>query len=99
MMILDEFLPKDPLVVGMVDTIERRWGAKIASRGEQIGIEPQARDEADVLADCGDQLDRRETGVGHDDDEAVRQPALELENASRRAQSVSALCRRPLRSP
>ena len=31
--------------------------------------------------DCGDQLDRREAGVGHDNDERVWQPALELENA------------------
>jgi hypothetical protein len=32
-MILDRFLPQGPLVVGMDDTIERRWGAKIAARG------------------------------------------------------------------
>jgi hypothetical protein len=33
MMILDRFLPKGPLVVGIDDTIERRWGAKITARG------------------------------------------------------------------
>jgi len=32
-MILDRFLPWGPLVVGIDDTIERRWGAKIAARG------------------------------------------------------------------
>jgi hypothetical protein len=32
-MILDRFLPRGPLVVGIDDTIERRWGAKIAARG------------------------------------------------------------------
>lgn len=32
-MILDRFLPAGPLVIGIDDTIERRWGAKIAARG------------------------------------------------------------------
>lgn len=32
-MILDRFLPAGPLIVGIDDTIERRWGAKIAARG------------------------------------------------------------------
>jgi hypothetical protein len=32
-MILDRFLPEGPLVFGVDDTIERRWGAKIAARG------------------------------------------------------------------
>lgn len=32
-MILDRFLPEGPLVIGIDDTIERRWGAKIAARG------------------------------------------------------------------
>jgi hypothetical protein len=31
--ILERFLPHGPLVVGIDDTIERRWGAKIAARG------------------------------------------------------------------
>ena len=32
-MILDRFLSTGPLVVGIDDTIERRWGTKIAARG------------------------------------------------------------------
>jgi hypothetical protein len=32
-MILDAFLPEGPVVIGVDDTIERRWGAKIAARG------------------------------------------------------------------
>jgi DDE superfamily endonuclease len=32
-MILDRFLPDGPVVIGIDDTIERRWGAKIAARG------------------------------------------------------------------
>src|SRR5262249_36555133 len=32
-MILAAFLPSGPVVVGMDDTIERRWGPKIAARG------------------------------------------------------------------
>jgi len=32
-MILDRFLPAGPLIIGIDDTIERRWGAKIAARG------------------------------------------------------------------
>jgi len=32
-MILDRFLPSGPLIFGVDDTIERRWGAKIAARG------------------------------------------------------------------
>jgi DDE superfamily endonuclease len=33
LMILDRFLPAGPLVIGIDDTIERRWGEKIAARG------------------------------------------------------------------
>jgi hypothetical protein len=32
-MILDGFLPVGPVVIGIDDTIERRWGHKIAARG------------------------------------------------------------------
>jgi hypothetical protein len=32
-MILDRFLPAGALVIGIDDTIERRWGARIAARG------------------------------------------------------------------
>src|ERR1017187_6415307 len=32
-MILDRFLPTGPAVIGIDDTIERRWGRKIAARG------------------------------------------------------------------
>ena len=32
-MILDRFLPTGPVVIGIDDTIERRWGRKIAARG------------------------------------------------------------------
>jgi hypothetical protein len=32
-MILDRFLPTGPGVIGIDDTIERRWGRKIAARG------------------------------------------------------------------
>ncbi|MGB7744120.1 MAG: hypothetical protein WBL41_15230, partial [Terracidiphilus sp.] len=30
-MILDRFLPTGPVVIGIDDTIERRWGRKIAA--------------------------------------------------------------------
>jgi hypothetical protein len=32
-MMLDRLLPEGPLVIGIDDTIERRWGRKIAARG------------------------------------------------------------------
>ena len=32
-MILDRFLPVGPVVIGLDDTIERRWGRRIAARG------------------------------------------------------------------
>jgi hypothetical protein len=32
-LVVDRFVPQGPLVVGIDDTIERRWGAKIAARG------------------------------------------------------------------
>jgi len=31
-MILDRFLPAGPVIIGIDDTIERRWGQKIAAR-------------------------------------------------------------------
>jgi hypothetical protein len=33
LMILDRFLPAGPVIIGIDDTIERRWGHKIAARG------------------------------------------------------------------
>ena len=30
---IEAFLPDGPIVIGIDDTIERRWGAKIAARG------------------------------------------------------------------
>jgi hypothetical protein len=33
MMILDRFLPAGPVIIGIDDTIERRWGHNIAARG------------------------------------------------------------------
>jgi len=33
LMILDRFAPDGPIVIGVDDTIERRWGRKIAARG------------------------------------------------------------------
>src|ERR1700739_4668896 len=53
------------------------WGR----RREQVGVEPQAGDEADMAADGSDQFDRGEAGIGDDDDEPVGQPAPDLENA------------------
>ena len=32
-MILERFLPSGPVIIGIDDTIERRWGKKIAARG------------------------------------------------------------------
>ena len=32
-MIIEVFLPNGPVVIGMDDTIERRWGQKITARG------------------------------------------------------------------
>jgi len=32
-MVLDRFLPAGPVIIGIDDTIERRWGQKIAARG------------------------------------------------------------------
>ncbi|MFZ1963565.1 MAG: transposase [Roseiarcus sp.] len=33
LLILDKFAPDGPIVIGIDDTIERRWGHKIAARG------------------------------------------------------------------
>jgi len=38
---------------------------------EDIRVEPQPRDEADMTANRGDQVERRETGVGDDHDLAI----------------------------
>lgn len=32
-LIIDRFVPDGPVVMGLDDTIERRWGARIAARG------------------------------------------------------------------
>jgi len=47
---------------------------------KEVRVEPQPGDETDVTANCGDQIERRETGVGDDDDLAIRQPSPNLEN-------------------
>ena len=49
-------------------------------RREEVCVEPQPGDETDVMANCGDQIERRETGVGDDDDLALRRPSPNLEN-------------------
>ena len=65
------------------DSSSMTYGKLAATLGcgrEQVGIEPEAGDEADVPTDGSDQLDRREAGVGHDDDRSIWQPAFNLEN-------------------
>src|ERR1019366_3351328 len=54
-------------------TAFRRWR-------EEVRVKPQPRDETDVTANCGDQIERRETGVGDDDDLALWQPSPNLKN-------------------
>ena len=51
-------------------------------RGEQVGIDPQPCDQADLAADRCDQVEGGEAGVGDDDEAAIRQPALDLSNGS-----------------
>src|ERR1019366_2055358 len=50
------------------------------SARSSVRVEPQPCDETDMTANCGDQIERRETGVGDDDDLAIRQPSPNLEN-------------------
>ena len=47
---------------------------------EEVRVEPQPGDETDVTANCGDQIECRETGVGDDDDLALRHPSPNLKN-------------------
>ena len=37
--ILDDFLPSGPVVIGLDETIERRWGHKISGAPAQTGKE------------------------------------------------------------
>src|SRR5208282_138247 len=55
-------------------------GAAFWRRLEQTGVEPQPRDEADMTTNRGDQIERRETGIGEDDVLALRHPAPNWEN-------------------
>jgi hypothetical protein len=32
-MVIEQLVPKGPIIIGMDDTIERRWGRKISARG------------------------------------------------------------------
>jgi hypothetical protein len=41
---------------------------------EDIRVEPQLREEADMTANRGDQIERRKTGVGDDHDLAIWHP-------------------------
>ena len=47
---------------------------------EEVRVEPQPRDETDMTANRGDQIERCETGVGDDDDLAIWHPSPNLEN-------------------
>ena len=49
-------------------------------RREQIGVEAQPRDETNIAANRADQIERREAGVGDDDDTALGRPSANLEN-------------------
>jgi hypothetical protein len=47
-------------------------------RFEQAGIQSQPRDQANVTANCGNQLQRGETTVGDDHHPTIGQPAFAL---------------------
>jgi len=32
-LLVNTFVPNGPVIIGLDDTLERRWGAKIAARG------------------------------------------------------------------
>src|SRR4051812_5602778 len=51
------------------------WG-----RSEQVGIQPQAGDQADGATPRGDQLEAGEAAVADDGDGALRQPAPGLQD-------------------
>jgi len=46
---------------------------------EQVGIEAQASDHADMVAHCGEEVDRRERAVGDQYDIAIWKPATDLQ--------------------
>src|SRR6202163_494492 len=47
---------------------------------EQIGIEPQTGDDADVFTDGSEEFDCRERAVGDQDNVAIREPAMDLQD-------------------
>ena len=47
---------------------------------EQIGVQPQPGDHADMAADSGKQAQRREAAVGDEDQTAIGQPAFGLQD-------------------
>src|SRR3954451_23777993 len=51
------------------------WG-----RGKQVGIQPQAGDQADVAAHRGDQVEAGEVAIADDGDGALGQPTSGLED-------------------
>src|SRR5271157_4585775 len=53
-------------------------GAARRRRREQIGVEAQPRDETNMAANRGDQIESREAGIGDDDDFAAWRPSANL---------------------
>src|SRR6516162_2250544 len=47
--------------------------------GEQVGIEPQPGDDADMVANRGEEFDGRERTVGDQHNVAIRKPAVDLQ--------------------
>src|SRR5580693_7756691 len=47
---------------------------------EQVGIKSQTRDDADMLADGGEELDCGKCTVSHQDDVTVGKPAMDLQD-------------------
>jgi len=46
---------------------------------EQVGIEPQAGDDTDMVAHCGEEFDGGERAVGDQHDVAAGEPAVDLQ--------------------
>jgi hypothetical protein len=68
------------LFVGLAS--DRRAAAPFAlgwREMEQIGIEAQAGDDADMVADGGKEFDGREGAVGDQDNGSIGQPAVDLQ--------------------
>jgi hypothetical protein len=64
-------------------SFERRSSTPAAfgrSRGKQIGVKPQAGDHTYVRADSRKKFESRESAVGDDDDAAIGQPAVDLQD-------------------